>query len=72
MADGLRGRGLARRLLAAVARLGSPVVAETDDDAVGFYRRLGFRVATAPEDPRWPGTVRYRCVLDTGVASCVL
>nr|WP_243118379.1 GNAT family N-acetyltransferase [Actinomyces wuliandei] len=69
--DGLRGHGLGRLLLTAVARLGSCVIAETDDDA-GFYRRLGFRVATAPEDPRWPGTVRHRCVLDAGAASCSL
>ncbi|AYD88907.1 GNAT family N-acetyltransferase [Actinomyces sp. 2119] len=69
---GLRGNGLGRLLLTAVARLGFCVIAETDDDAVGFYRRLGFRVTTAPEDPRWPGATRYRCVLDTAAASCAL
>ena len=39
-----------------------PVVAETDDDAVGFYRALDFDIGPAPSDPRWPGRRRYRCV----------
>ena len=35
--------------------------AETDDDAVGFYRRLGFAVVDLGE--RYPGRRRYACVL---------
>ncbi|SDN90720.1 Acetyltransferase (GNAT) domain-containing protein [Actinomyces ruminicola] len=58
-----RWRGIGGRLVRQVARLGTPVVAETADDAVGFYRKLGFLVTPAPEDPRWPGAARYRCVL---------
>ena len=35
--------------------------AETDHDAVGFYRRLGFRVESLGE--KYPGTERFRCTL---------
>ena len=35
--------------------------AETDDDAVEFYRRVGFSVKELP--PTYPGVTRYRCVL---------
>lgn len=38
------------------------VIAETDDDAIGFYRTLGFADEPAT-DPRWPDTPRYRCTL---------
>ena len=39
------------------------IAAQTDDDAVGFYRSLGFAVSQAPLDRRWPGRQRYDCVL---------
>ncbi|WP_230674171.1 GNAT family N-acetyltransferase [Rathayibacter sp. Leaf248] len=42
---------------------GAAIVARTDDDAIGFYRRLGFTDAPAPVDPRWPDRPRYRCTL---------
>lgn len=58
-----RGRGIGGLLVRQVAQLGTPVVAETADDAVGFYRALGFHVTSASDDPRWPGCARYRCVL---------
>jgi len=64
VAAGSRGRGIGRLLVGQAARLGSLVVAETADDAVDFYRALGFQVAPALEDPRWPGCARYRCVLN--------
>lgn len=56
-----RRRGTGRMLLDA---LGSTpridlVVAETDDDAVEFYRACGFVVESLGE--RYPGVVRYRC-----------
>jgi N-acetylglutamate synthase-like GNAT family acetyltransferase len=56
-----RSHGLGRALLAAlVERAGAKkVVAETDDDAVGFYRRCGFSVADAPAKF---GRSRYWCV----------
>jgi len=56
-----RHRGLGRTLLDSLAgRAGaSMVVAETDDDAVGFYRRCGFAIEDAP--PKF-GRPRYWCV----------
>ncbi|QDW63616.1 GNAT family N-acetyltransferase [Oerskovia sp. KBS0722] len=60
-----RREGTARRLVAAVrdAEPGMALIAETDDDAVTFYRRCGFTVVPLPRDPRWPRIQRYRCVL---------
>jgi len=56
-----RHRGLGRTLLDALAEcLGAKrIVAETDDDGVGFYGRCGFTVEDAPE--RF-GRARYWCV----------
>jgi N-acetylglutamate synthase-like GNAT family acetyltransferase len=56
-----RGRGVGRALVDAVAAvINAPeLVAETDDDAVGFYRRCGFDVT--PAGTRG-GRPRYRCV----------
>lgn len=61
-APGEEGRGHARALLHAVAAHLhiSRLVAETDEDAVNFYRRAGFEVTPAP--PKG-GRTRYRCVL---------
>jgi len=58
-----RHRGLGRALIDALAeRLGARrVVAETDDDAVGFYRSCGFAIESAR--PKF-GRARYWCVLD--------
>jgi ribosomal protein S18 acetylase RimI-like enzyme len=44
------------------------VVAETDNDAVGFYRRLGFSVVSLG-DERYPGTERFECRLDAGAGA---
>jgi ribosomal protein S18 acetylase RimI-like enzyme len=57
-----RNRGLGRTLIDALAERApwaERVVAETDDDAVGFYRRCGFAVENAP--PKF-GRARYWCV----------
>ena len=60
-----RGNGIGRRLVYAVRDRAPRValIAETDDDAVAFYRRTGFAVTALPRDPRWPHVQRYRCVL---------
>ncbi len=60
VAPGWRKQGLGRRLLDALTdRFGTTrIVAETDDDAVGFYRRCGFTVEVAP--PKF-GRHRYWC-----------
>jgi ribosomal protein S18 acetylase RimI-like enzyme len=59
-----RHRGLGRALLDALAEGfdARRVVAETDDDAVGFYRRCGFVIEDAA--PRL-GRARYWCVRDS-------
>lgn len=60
----LRGQGIGRDLV----RLGMAVTAlrvlqaETDRDAVGFYRALGFSVQSLGE--RHPGVERFLCRLD--------
>ncbi|MPY67324.1 GNAT family N-acetyltransferase [Deinococcus sp. SDU3-2] len=58
-------RGYARALLHALADHlnAARLVAETDDGAVGFYRRTGFEVTPAP--PRG-GRARYRVTLRRG------
>ena len=41
---------------------GSELQADTDSDAIDFYRRCGFSVARFV-DPRWPEVERWRCTL---------
>jgi len=57
--------GTARALIAEIRRRHPRAVlrASTDDDAIGFYRGLGFLDSPAPVDPRWPGRRRYDCAL---------
>ncbi|GGU28719.1 GNAT family N-acetyltransferase [Nocardioides albus] len=59
-----RRQGYAARLIRSVASEVAPLplFAETDDDAVDFYRRVGFTVTVV--DSPWP-TNRYRCVLES-------
>lgn len=70
-----RGSGYGGQLVREIAARFAPrpVVAETDDDAVGFYRRLGFVVEETRSE--W-GTARYRCALPgeprAGAAPAVL
>ncbi|MDT0277107.1 GNAT family N-acetyltransferase [Blastococcus goldschmidtiae] len=42
---------------------GLAISAQTDDDAIGFYRKLGFTDTAAPRDSRWPVQQRYDCLL---------
>ncbi len=58
-----RGVGIGRRLIAFVRddlRFGQ-LEAETDDDAVGFYRSCGFEIE--PLGEKYPGVQRYKCVV---------
>lgn len=65
VADDARGSGLGRRLVTSARALAPalPLYASTDDDAVGFYRSLGFAVTDAPRDARWPERPRYHCTI---------
>jgi ribosomal protein S18 acetylase RimI-like enzyme len=60
-----RTRGHARALVEAARDLagGRDVYAQTDDDAVDFYRRIGFEITDRERDPRWPERRRYDCRL---------
>ncbi len=57
-----RARGVGRSMVeAALQRTRVPwFEADTDADAVGFYERLGFTVASLGE--KYPGVERFRCV----------
>jgi ribosomal protein S18 acetylase RimI-like enzyme len=57
-----RNRGVGRKMVeAALAKLEpSRVEAETDSEAVGFYRSLGF--FTTSLGAKYPGVERFRCV----------
>ncbi len=61
----VRGKGVGKHLVRELQRLhpGATIVARTDDDAIGFYRSLGFVDRSAPGDARWPDRRRYHCVL---------
>jgi ribosomal protein S18 acetylase RimI-like enzyme len=54
-----RGEGIGSRLIThAVNQLKcAEICAETDDEAVGFYRKFGFSITSLGE--KYPGTVRY-------------
>ena len=56
-----RGIGVGRQLIDhASASTGEPrLVAETDSDAVGFYRACGFEIKSLGE--KYPGVERFRC-----------
>jgi len=58
-----RGHGIGSKLISyAVHNLKcSEIFAETDDDAVGFYRSYGFDIVSL--DEKYPGIVRYLCTL---------
>ena len=61
----MRSAGYGRSLIQHIReqRPAKELFAETDDDAVEFYRRLGFSISNAPTDRRWPERQRYSCVL---------
>ena len=56
----MRGKKLGQALIASIPK---PIHATTDDDAIGFYRALGFDTETTAPDPRWPDRQRYSCTL---------
>lgn len=60
IAEGQRRRGHGRMcLFDALLRSGKrPLVVETDDDALGFYKRVGFKLVGKRKHPS--GAVRYR------------
>jgi GNAT superfamily N-acetyltransferase len=61
------GQGVGRVLIEWVRNHnpGCALAAETDGDAMGFYRALGFQCDELPE--RYAGVVRYRCEWHPGI-----
>ena len=58
-----RGRGIGRAMVSALQNeFLLPLTAETDDDAVNFYRKTGFAVENASAKGGMP---RFACVLAT-------
>ena len=61
----LRGAGIGTSLQKALRRVvstGLPIVAETDAEAVGFYRSNGFAIASLGK--KYPGVERFHVTLD--------
>lgn len=60
-----REQGIGARLVSHISEQfpHSLIRAETDDDAVGFYRACGFGIESLGE--KYPGIVRYLCTLKT-------
>ncbi|MHB9146560.1 MAG: GNAT family N-acetyltransferase [Symbiobacteriia bacterium] len=63
VARGARKQGIGRRAIDELLRLEglNEVAAETDSDAVNFYRRCGFTVQSLGE--KYPGVERFLCSL---------
>ena len=59
--DDLRRQGVARALISVISRCyaGFEVVAETDEEAVNFYRAIGFNAEALPREIN--RTQRWRC-----------
>jgi ribosomal protein S18 acetylase RimI-like enzyme len=57
-----RGQGVGRAMIDGIMqRFGlRRLEAETDDDAVGFYRNCGFEIVHLGE--KYPGVMRYLCI----------
>lgn len=58
----LRGKNIASGMIDAICQLYQPdqILAETDRQAVEFYRKYGFSIASLGE--KYPGVERFRCV----------
>jgi len=61
VAGNSRSRGLGSRMIGEVAKLHGirEIFAETDVDAVGFYRKNGFKIKSLGE--KYPGRERFYC-----------
>jgi ribosomal protein S18 acetylase RimI-like enzyme len=57
-----RGAGFGRGLILEAMESNKPakVIAETDEEAVDFYRNIGFEIESLGE--KYPGVERYKCV----------
>ncbi|KRG13627.1 ribosomal protein S18 acetylase RimI-like enzyme [Lederbergia galactosidilyticus] len=60
-----RGKGIGSKMIRfiEIKHSLSFISAETDKDAVKFYKRYGFKILSSGE--RYPGVERFRCVLES-------
>jgi ribosomal protein S18 acetylase RimI-like enzyme len=60
----MRGKGYGRGLILELLALEKPelVFAETDEDAVDFYRSIGFIIESLGE--KYPGVERFKCTFN--------
>ncbi|WP_061809335.1 GNAT family N-acetyltransferase [Rossellomorea vietnamensis] len=56
-----RGKGIGHKMIDYFGHC-TRVTAETDRDAVIFYKKLGFKIMSLGE--KYPGVERFRCVLE--------
>ncbi|MGE8034435.1 GNAT family N-acetyltransferase [Lysinibacillus sp. NPDC093692] len=54
-----RGKGIGNKMINYIASKYSSIVAETDCEAVDFYRRYGFFITSLGE--KYPGVERFLC-----------
>lgn len=59
-----QGHGYGRGIILEILHLKSPqtIVAETDEDAINFYRSIGFTIESLGE--KYPGVERFKCTYD--------
>lgn len=64
-----RGKGIGKGMIAEISKAGGikTIIAETDHEAVGFYRNAGFTIASLGE--KYPGVERFTCILSVGAAA---
>lgn len=58
----IQNKGLGTEIINKIHQLfpKQKLVAETDNDAVGFYTKLGFKIISLGE--KYPGIIRYKCI----------
>ncbi|MGG3915789.1 GNAT family N-acetyltransferase [Rossellomorea vietnamensis] len=56
-----RGKGIGHKMIDNLVHC-TRITAETDQDAVVFYKKLGFDITSLGE--KYPGVERFRCVLE--------
>ena len=61
VAESSRGQGIGSKMVLALqSQYSMPLEAETDDDAVDFYRKCGFKTTSIQKY----GVIRYTCTLN--------
>jgi ribosomal protein S18 acetylase RimI-like enzyme len=57
----MQKQGIGRSLINYIIKLFNPetIIAETDDEAVEFYRKIGFEISSLGE--KYPNIIRYDC-----------